>query len=108
MRRVILGMLVVAVLLDVTYWSLWFGHRDWIASKHTQAYYDFENAFPLADAWLGLTCVLALVTLRAHRPSALFGCSPPGAPARTWAAWICSTTSSTASSPVAAGVRSRP
>lgn len=71
MRRLIVAMLVVAVLLDVTYWTLWFTQRDWIASESTQAYYDFENAFPLADAWLGLACVLALLSLRRNHPSAL-------------------------------------
>src|ERR1700710_2625275 len=71
MRKFIQGMLVVAILLDITYWTLWFSNRDWIASEHTQAYYDFENAFPLADLWLGVACLLALITLRAGRPSAL-------------------------------------
>jgi len=71
MRNVISGMLVVAIALDVTYWTIWFANRDWIASDHTQAYYDFENAFPLADLWLGGACLLALVTLRVGRPSAL-------------------------------------
>ena len=65
-------MLVVAILLDAAYWTILFTHRDWIASEHTQAYYDFENAFPLADLWLGLACVLALVTLVRGRPSAFF------------------------------------
>ena len=64
MRRTIAAMLVVAVMLDVAYWSIWFTQRDWIASEHRQAYYDFENAFPLADLWLGVACVLALVALR--------------------------------------------
>ncbi len=64
-------MLVVAILLDITYWTLWFSQRDWIASEHSRAYYEFENAFPLADTWLGVTCLLALVTLRQRRPSAL-------------------------------------
>jgi hypothetical protein len=71
MRRLIQAMLVVAILLDVVYWTLWFTQRDWIASETTQAYYDFENAFPLADLWLGVACLMALVTLRANRPSAL-------------------------------------
>jgi hypothetical protein len=71
MRRTIQGMLVVAIVLDVTYWTLWFTQRDWIASEHVRSYYDFENAFPLADAWLGMACVLALVTLSRRRPSAL-------------------------------------
>ncbi|RNM13062.1 hypothetical protein [Nocardioides pocheonensis] len=71
MRRLIEIMLVVAILLDAAYWTIWFSNRDWIASEHRKAYYDFENAFPLADLWLGVACVLALVTLRARRPSAL-------------------------------------
>lgn len=70
-QRVIEAMLVVAILLDITYWTIWFSNRDWIASEHTHAYYGFENAFPLADFWLGVACLLALVTLRARRPSAL-------------------------------------
>ena len=71
MRRLISGMLVVAIVLDITYWTLWFAQRDWIASEKNDAYYEFENAFPLADAWLGVACLLALITLRAQRPSAL-------------------------------------
>jgi hypothetical protein len=70
-QRVIEAMLVVAILLDITYWTIWFSNRDWIASEHTHAYYEFENAFPLADFWLGVACLLALVTLRTRRPSAL-------------------------------------
>ena len=71
MRRLIQLMLVAAILLDVAYWSIWFTNRDWIASEHNDAYYEFENAFPLMDAWLGVACVLALVALRTGRPSAL-------------------------------------
>jgi hypothetical protein len=64
------ALLAGAIVLDVVYWTLWFADRDSIASEHNQAYYEFENAFPLADAWLGIACLLALVTLRAGRPSA--------------------------------------
>ncbi len=71
MRRTVQVMLVIAILLDVAYWSIWFTQRDWIASEHRQAYYEFENAFPLADLWLGVVCVLALVTLTGRRESAL-------------------------------------
>ena len=71
MRRTVVVMLVVAIALDAAYWTVWFARRDWIASEHTQAYYDFENAFPLADLWLGVACVLALVALVRRRPSAL-------------------------------------
>src|SRR5690349_18722137 len=72
MRRTIEVMRVVAIVLDLVYWTLWFTQRDWIASEHRQAYYDFENAFPLADTWLGVACLCALVTLRRREPSALF------------------------------------
>ena len=72
MRRTVIVMLVVAIALDAVYWTIWFAQRDWIASEHTQSYYDFENAFPLADLWLGIACVLALVTLTRRQDSALF------------------------------------
>ena len=71
-RAVIQGMLVGAIVLDVAFWSVWFTNRDWLASEHSRSYYEFENAFPLADLWLGLACLLALVTMRRGSPSALF------------------------------------
>lgn len=64
-------MLVVAVVIDVAHWTIWFTNRSWIESDTTQAYVEFENAFPLADAWLGLTCVLAFVALGRRSPAAL-------------------------------------
>jgi len=72
MRRTVEVLLVGAIVLDVAYWSIWFIDRDVLASEHRQAYYEFENAFPLADAWLGLACLLALVCLRQRRPAAHF------------------------------------
>jgi hypothetical protein len=72
MRRTIEVMLVGALVIDVAYWSIWFVDRDVLASEHRAAYYEFENAFPLADAWLGLACLLALVSLRRNRPAAHF------------------------------------
>ena len=79
MRRTVIVLLVVAIVLDVAYWSIWFTHRDWLASEHTQAYYDFENAFPLADAWLGLACVLSLISLVRRRPIAFLWLVAAGA-----------------------------
>jgi len=79
MRRTVVVMLAGALVLDVAYWSIWFTQRDWLASEHTRAYYDFENAFPLADLWLGVACVLALVTLVRRRPSALLWLIATGA-----------------------------
>jgi hypothetical protein len=72
MRRTVEAMLLVAIVLDLAYWAIWFTQRDWIASDTRQAYYEFEDAFPLADLWLGVACVLALVTLRRRQQSALF------------------------------------
>ena len=71
-RGVIQGMLVGAIVLDVAFWSVWFTKREWLASEHSRAYYEFENAFSLADLWLGLACLFALVTMRRRSPSALF------------------------------------
>lgn len=72
MRRVIQVLLVGAVLLDIAYWSVWFTDRRLIASEQSRAYYEFENAFPLADAWLGAACLLAWIALLKRWPSALF------------------------------------
>jgi len=72
MRRVIQFMVLAALVLDVVYWMLWFTNRSAIESLHTQAYYDFENAFPLADAWLGVACLMVLITIRRNSPMALF------------------------------------
>jgi hypothetical protein len=72
MRRTVEAMLVIAIVIDVAYWTIWFTQRDWLASEDTKAYYDFENAFPLADLWLGVACLLALVTLRRRHESTLF------------------------------------
>ncbi len=72
MRRVVQGLLLGAIVLDVAYWSIWFTDRSLIASEDTRAYYEFENAFPLADAWLGVACLLAWWTLTRRQPSALF------------------------------------
>ena len=72
MRRVIEVFLVIAVVIDVAYWAIWWANRRLVASEDSQSYYEFENAFPLADLWLGVACVLALVSLRRRQPSALF------------------------------------
>lgn len=65
-------MLGIAIAIDVAYWTIWFTDRDVLASEHTQAYYDFENAFPLADLWLGVACLLALVGVVRRTRSATF------------------------------------
>ena len=68
-RVVIAGMMIFAAVLILAYWVIWFFvDRDLLASLHTDYYYRFENAFPLADVWLGLLLILATVGLLLRRP----------------------------------------
>lgn len=71
-RTLVLVGLVIGAALDVAYWLLWFTAREVIASETTEAYYDFENAFPLADLWLLVLIVGGFVAVLRRRPSALF------------------------------------
>ena len=64
--------MAVGVVIMVIYWTLWFTARSTVASDTTKAYYDFENAFPLADAWLTACLIGAIVSLRRQSPVALF------------------------------------
>jgi hypothetical protein len=64
-------LLVAAVVLDVGYWTAWYADRALVASNTRGAYYEFENAFPLADGWLALCCLAALITLRRRSPLAV-------------------------------------
>jgi hypothetical protein len=58
-RRFVLGAMAVAVAITVLYWALWFAARGSVASGTSAAYYDFENAFPVADAWMCVCLVAA-------------------------------------------------
>jgi hypothetical protein len=69
-RLTLAGGVALAVL--VAYWTLWFTARSVVASDTTRAYHDFENAFPAADAWLGLCVLLAVRAVRAGRSTGLF------------------------------------
>jgi hypothetical protein len=71
-RRRLSLLLVVAAGVAVLYWVAWFAHRSLVASVHTPAHYQFENAFPLADGWLVLCLLGAAISLWVGRPSALF------------------------------------
>jgi len=61
-----LALLAVAV-VTVSYWAVWFADRSVLASETTSAYYDFENAFPLADGWWVLGLVASSWALLARR-----------------------------------------
>ena len=70
-RRRLAGVLVIVIVLLVAYWTAWYADRSLVASNTRSAYYEFENAFPLADGWLAFCCVGALAALRSGSPAAL-------------------------------------
>lgn len=70
-RRRLCVVLAVVVALLVAYWVAWYADRSLVASNTTSAYYQFENAFPAADAWIALCCLAALRGLRRRSPDAL-------------------------------------
>jgi hypothetical protein len=70
-RRAVGGVLVAIVLLTVAYWTAWYADRPLVASNTRSAYYEFENAFPLADGWLALCCVAAVEGLARWRARTL-------------------------------------
>ena len=69
--RRLTGAGIVALTVLIAYWLLWFTARDLVRSAETHAYYDFENAFPAADAWLGACVLLAVRAVRRGSPTAL-------------------------------------
>jgi hypothetical protein len=71
-RRAMAGLLLAAALLIAAYWLAWLLHRSLVASETGAAYTQFEDAFPLADAWLALCLVAASFCLWTARRAALF------------------------------------
>lgn len=69
-RRLVVTGLLVAATLTTAYWVVWFTQRSWIASSTDAAYESFENAFPLADGWLVLCCLLAARAVHRGLPAA--------------------------------------
>ena len=70
-RRRVVGALVTGAVLLVLYWAAWLLDRSLLASDTRPAYYEFEAAFALADAWLAFCLVAAARALRGRRPTAL-------------------------------------
>jgi hypothetical protein len=70
-RRFVVGAMGLAVVITVGYWTLWYATRSTVASNHRPAYYEFENAFPLADGWLVVSLSLATVFLLRRSDAAL-------------------------------------
>jgi hypothetical protein len=70
-RRRVVGALVTGAALLVLYWAAWLLDRSLLASDTRPAYYEFEAAFALADAWLAFCLVAAARALRGRRATAL-------------------------------------
>ncbi|MHB8329576.1 MAG: hypothetical protein ACYDD6_08140 [Acidimicrobiales bacterium] len=64
-------LLLAAAAVTIAYWVLWFADRGVVASETGRAYYEFENAFPLADGWLVLALAGSAWALLRRRPAAL-------------------------------------
>ncbi|HVV36855.1 MAG TPA: hypothetical protein VHC63_09660 [Acidimicrobiales bacterium] len=71
-RRRVIATMTAAVVIMVAYWALWFGARSVVASDTTKAYNAFENAFPLADAWLTVALLGAIRSLQRRSSRSLF------------------------------------
>jgi hypothetical protein len=71
--RLAIALQLLAVVATALYWIIWFVNRAWLANQDTPAYYAFENAFPLADAWMALASLAgAIALLRRHATALLF------------------------------------
>ncbi|MDX6199216.1 MAG: hypothetical protein QOJ79_2367 [Actinomycetota bacterium] len=71
-KNVVAWALVGAVAIMLAYWLTWyFADRSLLVSSTRPAYIEFENAFPLADAWLSLCALLAAEALWRYRRGAL-------------------------------------
>lgn len=68
-RVAIASVMFFAAAITLAYWLIWFGiDRDILASRHADYYYHFENAFPAADAWLGIMLVIGAIGILRLRP----------------------------------------
>jgi len=71
-RRTMAVLLLAVAALIAAYWIAWLAHRSLVASETGLSYTQFEDAFPLADAWLALCLVAASFCLLTARRAALF------------------------------------
>jgi hypothetical protein len=72
-RRAVITLLVVAAAAIAAFWIVWFfGDRSLVATESRPAYFEHEQSFVLADAWLALCTAAAAFTLWRRSPAALF------------------------------------
>ena len=70
-RRRVVGALLTGAVLLVVYWAAWLLDRSMLASDTRPAYYEFQAAFALADAWLAWCLVAGARALAGRRSTAL-------------------------------------
>jgi hypothetical protein len=70
-RRRVVGALLTGAALLVVYWAAWLLDRSLLASDTRPAYYEFQAAFALADAWLAFCLVAGARALAGRRSAAL-------------------------------------
>jgi hypothetical protein len=70
-RRRVVGALLTGAVLLVLHWAAWLLDRSLLASDTRPAYYEFEAAFALADAWLAFCLVAGARALAGRRATAL-------------------------------------
>jgi hypothetical protein len=70
-RRRAIGTLLAGSAMIVVSWAAWLVDRSLLASDTRPAYYEFQGALALADAWLAFCLVAAARALAARRSSAL-------------------------------------
>ncbi len=66
----VIAALWVATGLNLLYWTLFFTSGQ-VQSSRDPIYLGFERAFPAADGWLGVACVICAASLRRRRPWAV-------------------------------------
>ncbi len=64
--------MIFGTVSTVIYWLVWFfGERAWVAARSTAAYYEHQNAFPLADAFMATMSLLGAIGLYRRAPTTL-------------------------------------
>jgi hypothetical protein len=58
----ITGLLFFAFAATLAYWIIYFTSGD-VQVRHDKVYLAFENAFPLADAWMAVCALLGAIGL---------------------------------------------
>ena len=62
----IIGLLLFTFAATLAYWIIYFTSGD-VQVRHDEVYLAFENAFPLADAWMAICALLGAIGLWQRR-----------------------------------------